>query len=242
MSDQVVAERLKSLSSALKVLRRGIDEMPTSWILIILGIAERPGCTSSWLAENAGLSISVVNRVLQELGPNSDRSSDVGLVDSAVDPINSNRKIWLLTENGRARINEMLSAAFEPDLTYSNATISTYWDAFAPNEACPHVRSDHFNQSQLKRIKAAASKRFSNFKGANLVALPLKPAEALIEQQHGADGESYDGLSSWVKSNRGRWFEMPSIYPADGGVALADFDDPNDAFHFILRWRGSHER
>jgi hypothetical protein len=35
---------------------------------------------------------------------------------------------------------------------------------------------------------------------------------------------------------------MPTIYADDGGVALADFDDPNVAFHFVLRWRGRHEQ
>lgn len=236
--NQSGVEQIQSLSKALKVLRRGIDEMPTSWILIILGIAERPGCTSAWLAENAGLSISVVNRVLHELGPNSDRSSDGGLVDSAADPINSNRKIWLLTENGLARINEMLSKAFAANLSYSGSTITDYRAEIAK---VARVQTNHFDQSQLKRIKAAAGKRFSDFKGENVVAFPLKPAEPLIAKQSDEEGETRDGIADWVVA-RGRWYEMPAIYPAIGGVALADFDDPNDAFHFVMEWRGRHER
>lgn len=188
------------------------------------------------------MTASVVNRVLQELGPEPVRGHEArGLIGSVADPINGKRKIYMLTNKGRNRIEEVLVAACGLKLKYHGVTIETYLDATASAEI-GRVRTDHFGQSQLTTIKAAANKRFADFVGENAVVFPLKPAEALIGPQQGADGESYDGLSGWVGKKRGRWFEMPTIYADEGGVALADFDDPNDAFHFVLTWRGRHDK
>ncbi len=234
---------LERLSSALDALRRGIPEMPASWGMVMLSVSKRPGCTVSWLAENVGLTASVVNRVLQELGTEPVRGHEArGLIGSVADPINGKRKIYMLTNKGRDRIEAVLAAACGLKLKYNGVTTETYLDTLTASAEFGRVRTDHFGQSQLTTIKAAANKRFADFVGENAVVFPLKPAEALIGPQQSADGESYDGLSGWVTSHRGRWFEMPTIYPADGGVALADFNDPNDAFHFVLTWRGRHER
>ncbi len=236
-------EMLDRLSGALDALRRGIPEMPASWGMVTLSVAKRPGCTVAWLAENVGLTASVVNRVLQELGPEPVRGHEArGLIGSVADPINGKRKIYMLTNKGRDRIEEVLLAACGLKLPYRGVTIETYHTALTASDEVARVRTDHFGQSQLATIKAAANKRFSDFVGENAVVFPLKPAETLIGPQQGADGQSYDGLSGWVTSHRGRWFEMPTIYQNEGGVALADFDDPNDAFHFVLRWRGVHEK
>ncbi|MGY6251620.1 hypothetical protein ACXIUS_29530 [Bosea thiooxidans] len=242
MRDDPAIEHLRSVRRALAVLRRDIEDMPATWALFLIAIAERPGCTGAWLAETTGVTTPLVLRALQELGPDSARGGPgAGLVESAPDPVNSKRKIWLLTKKGSGRIQDMLSTAFDPNITYNRETIASYRSAFE-TVSPPRVRTDQFNQSQLTRIKAAASKRFTDFKGENLIAFPLEPAQSLVGQQEGADGESYDGLSGWVGKNRGRWFEMPTIYADEGGVALADFDDPNDAFHFVLTWRGRHKQ
>lgn len=189
------------------------------------------------------MTASVVNRVLQELGTEPVRGHEArGLIGSVADPINGKRKIYMLTNKGRDRIEAVLAAACGLKLKYHGVTTETYLDTLTASAEFGRVRTDHFGQSQLTTIKAAANKRFADFVGENAVVFPLKPAEALIGPQQSADGESYDGLSGWVTSHRGRWFEMPTIYPADGGVALADFNDPNDAFHFVLTWRGRHER
>lgn len=243
MPIQTDADVLGRLSGALDALRRDIPEMPASWGMVTLSVAKRPGCTVAWLAENVGLTASVVNRVLQELGPEPVRGHEArGLIGSVADPINGKRKIYMLTNKGRDRIEEVLLAACGQELPYRGVTVEAYNTALTASNEIARVRTDHFGQSQLTTIKAAANKRFPDFVGDNLVAFPLEPAEPLIGPQQGADGESYDGLSGWVTSHRGRWFEMPTIYPVDGGVALADFDDPNDAFHFVLRWRGGHDR
>lgn len=235
------SELLDRLSGAMNALRRGIPDMPASWGIVILSVAKRPGCTVAWLAESVGLTASVVNRVLQELGPQPVRGHEArGLVGSVADPINGKRKLFMLTQKGRDRIEEVLSAACGQKLPYQGVTVETYHEALAASAQIARVRTDHFGQSQLTTIKAAAKKRFPNFRGENLVAFPLEPAAALIGLQRGADGQSYDGLSAWVGKKGGRWFEMPNIYSAEGGVALADFDDPNNAFHFVLRWRGGH--
>lgn len=234
---------LHRISRSLDVLRRGFDDMPMNWVRVMLRVAERPGCTVTWLVEDLGLAASVVHRILQELGPERARDSDAtGLVNSVADPINAKRKIYLLTDKGRARIEEMLSTAYASEIAYRDVTVERYLSEIEDAQNTSRVQTDYFGQSQLTSIRTAARRRFKNFVGDNLVTFPLEPAKALIGPQRGADGERYDGLSGWVTSHRGRWFEMPSIYPMDGGVALADFDDPNDAFHFVLEWRGGHKQ
>lgn len=216
--------------------------MPAAWTLVLLRLAEQQGCTAAWLAEKVGLSPSVTHRVLQELGPRpGSRRDALDLIDSVPDPSNIKRKIYLLTDKGRLHVAKAIVAAFGPDQTDEIETVETYRAALARNHS-PLVKTDHFTQAQLARIRTAAARRYSDFSGENFIAFPLEPAQSLIGPQQRADGESYDGLSGWVTLHRGRWFEMPSIYPADGGVALADFDDPNDAFHFVLEWRGRHDK
>lgn len=231
---------LHRLSGSLDVLRRGFEDMPMNWARVMLRVAERPGCTVTWLVEALGLAPSVVHRILQELSAERARDSDAeGLLNSVADPINTKRKIYLLTNKGRARIEETLSAAHGSKIAYRHVTLEKYLDEFQKKSS---VQTDYFNNSQLTSIRTAARRRYENFHGDNLVAFPLEPARTLIGPQPGADGESSDGLADWVTSHSGRWFEMPTIYPADGGVALADFDDPNVAFHFVLAWRGRHEQ
>jgi DNA-binding MarR family transcriptional regulator len=242
MSENLRATLTGRLTAAIEALRQDVDDMPAAWILVLLRLAEQQGCTAAWLAEEVGLSPSVTHRVLQELGARpAGRRDALELIDSVTDPSNIKRKIYLLTNNGRLRVKKALAAAFGPDQTDEIVTVEAYRDALASNYS-PVVKTDHFTQAQLARIRTAAARRYSDFSGDNFIAFPLEPAQSLIGPQQGADGESNDGLSGWVGKKRGRWFEMPTIYADEGGVALADFDDPNDAFHFVFRWRGRHEQ
>lgn len=204
------ADLLRNLSRTLNVLRRDMPDMPITWVLLLLHIAERPGCNTVWLSESTGLSASVTNRTLHEL---KDRFG--GLIRFIEDPLNIKRNLFLLTEVGRQRIASALATAYGAQ-SFETLTLEQYNAALRENDFAP---------TQIPRIRTAASKKFSGFVGSEMAALRLEPVRPVVKE-----------LEQWISDHGGRWYEMPNVYPDQGGAGVADFDDPYTGFQFVLRW------
>jgi DNA-binding MarR family transcriptional regulator len=239
MTDFSAAELLPRLIGGIDALRSGMPEMPATWLLVLLKIAGRPACSTAWLCQELDLAKSVVNRIAQELG--SSKSGALGLLDTVDDPLDPRRKLHALTAKGRAQIEEALSAIAGAPITYEEETAQEFEEALAERSGPPLVRVNYFSPSQLGTIKLAAERHDRRFVGKNVVAFPLAPARSVIGPHKDARGKDSPGLAHWVENEgKGRWIEMETVYAAEGGVGVADFDDPNDAFRFVLAWRGAH--
>ncbi|WP_048708096.1 MarR family winged helix-turn-helix transcriptional regulator [Microvirga massiliensis] len=78
---------------------------------VFLSVALAPAQTTELLAEESGLSLSGISRILASLGRvNRSGEPGMGLIEGVRDPQEPRRTIYFLTEKGRETVTELLRA------------------------------------------------------------------------------------------------------------------------------------
>ena len=108
---------LKKFNQALEYIRMiaGDSQSPsTALVQSFLAVCLNEGRSLTEIAEGMGQAVSTTSRHLLDLGPRRrDRSPGMGLIDQEVDPMESRRKLYTLTDKGRRLKAQMIGALEE---------------------------------------------------------------------------------------------------------------------------------
>lgn len=106
------SEEIHRLMAAIEIARAGLPVMPIQMLQALLAVAKKPGITMHQLGEILNTSQASCSRNVAALGK-SHKFGEPGLdlVEAVEDPVERRRKIMFLTPKGRARVQEILSAA-----------------------------------------------------------------------------------------------------------------------------------
>ena len=104
-------EEIHRLMAAIEIARAEDPVMPIQMLQTFLAVARQPGITMQQLGEILQTSQASCSRNVAALGKwHKFGEPGLDLVEAVEDPVERRRKIMFLTPNGRARVQEILSA------------------------------------------------------------------------------------------------------------------------------------
>ncbi len=218
-----------AMRRANEVIRRanGKSDLSLAAVQMLLLIAEKPGESVSWLAQESGLSISGAQRVLSALGK-ADRQGRPGptLIEEVADPHRLNRNLLFLSENGRDLIVKVMYILNNnQQLSYDKMTASIFKDqVFNNGQRGARVIIGEYSPQQVATAKRSLKRKKIEV-GRYLVAFPLQPARDMLEE-----------IDQWIRDRSGFLRQLPEVGKPEG-MAIADLPTKAEQFEFVLRFR-----
>lgn len=221
---------IASVHHVVSTIRKSLDapELPSAWVDVLLFIAHRPAEPLASIVIGSGLNGSSAQKVLLALGAeNRFGKPGLGVIEDIADPLHGKRKLYFLSVKGRALMAKVLtSLTGDNHETYNTLTSQDFLDKHKRVEGAksPRVLVKSFSPQEVATGKRSLLRKGIQV-GPHIVAFPLTPADAIIDE-----------IDEWVREQGGCLHRLPNI-GKPRGMAIADLPIPQEQVHFHLRWR-----
>ncbi len=112
MANHSHAKTQTPISKFLDVLHRiqTVDpEFPIQYAICLAEISLNEGCSVTTLAENTGLALSTVSRIIGALSDYRQRGEPYGFIEVKISPMERRRKELYMTPAGRAALKNFIA-------------------------------------------------------------------------------------------------------------------------------------